>query len=306
MKKSILLLFAALLPLVASAQTKVEIDGIWYNLISKDKTAEVTSSPIKYEGDLVIPAIVVFQEENYEVTTIGDNAFASCGLLGSVIIPRGVVRIGDNAFSSCHSLSSIIIPEGVKSIGSNAFYNCRFIESIVLPDGLETIDFSAFAFCPNLEEVYCYAENIPSAKPNAFDGSNLKHAVLHVPAGSIDSYKTVSPWSKFSNMMTDNEAAESQKAVIGVQGTFNLNGRSITGEGLPSPISTTQDEGRVVVNVTVNPAGEVVATSINRRTNTTDPELRKVAEEAAKRARFDKINGVDNQTGTITYYFEKR
>lgn len=305
MKKSILLLFAALLSLVASAE-KVEIDGIWYNLVSKSKQAEVTSSPTKYEGDLVIPAIVAFQEENYEVTTIGDNAFASCGLLGSVIIPRGVVRIGDNAFSSCHSLSSIIIPEGVKSIGSNAFYNCRFIESIVLPDGLETIDFSAFAFCPNLEEVYCYAENIPSAKPNAFDGSNLKHAVLHVPDSCTDSYKAASPWSKFSNMMTDNEAAESQKAVIGVQGTFDLNGRSITGEGLPRPISTTQAEGRVVVTVTVNPAGEVVSTSINLRTNTSDPELSKVAEEAAKRARFDKINGVDNQTGTITYYFKKR
>jgi hypothetical protein len=243
MEKSILLLFAALLPLAASAQTKVEIDGIWYNLITKGKVAEVTSSPTKYEGDLVIPAIVAFQEENYEVTTIGDNAFASCGLLGSVIIPRGVVRIGDNAFSSCHSLSSIIIPEGVKSIGSNAFYNCRFIESIVLPDGLETIDFSAFAFCPNLEEVYCYAENIPSAKPNAFDGSNLKHAVLHVPDSCTDSYKAASPWSKFSNMMTDNEAAESQKAVIGVQVTFDLNGRSIMGEGLPRPNITTQAEG---------------------------------------------------------------
>ena len=61
-----------------------------------------------------------------------------------------------------------------------------------------------------------------------------------------------------------------------------------------------------MVTVTVNPAGEVVATSINLRTNTTDPELRKAAEEAAKRARFDKINGVDNQTGTITYYFKLR
>jgi TonB family protein len=304
MKKSLLLLFATFATLVASAQTKVEIDGIWYNLISKAKQAEVTSSPTKYEGDLVIPAIVAFQEENYEVTTIGDNAFASCGLLGSVIIPRGVVRIGDNAFSSCHSLSSIIIPEGVKSIGSNAFYNCRFIESIVLPNGLETIDFSAFAFCPNLEEVYCYAENIPSAKPNAFDGSNLKHAVLHVPDSSIDSYKTVSPWSKFSNMMTDNEEEERLKTSIGIQGTFDLNGRSISGEGLPRPITTVQAEGRVVVTITVNPTGEVVATSINLRTNTSDPELRKVAEEAAKRARFDKINGVDNQTGTITYYFK--
>ncbi len=223
----------------------------------------------------------------------------------ATIIPKSVTSIGDAAFSECSGLTAINIPEGVKSIGSNAFYNCRYIESIVLPNGLETIDFSAFAFCPNLEEVYCYAENIPSAKPNAFDGSNLKHAVLHVPDGSIDSYKAASPWSKFSNMMTDNEEAESQKAVIGVQGTFDLNGRSITGEGLPRPNITTQAEGRVVVTITVNPEGEVVATNINLRTNTSDPELRKVAEEAAKRARFNKTNGVDNQMGTITYYFRK-
>lgn len=305
MKKHLLFILATLLPLVASAE-KVEIDGIWYNLTQENRIAEVTSSPTKYSGDLVIPAIVVFQEESYEVTIIGNNAFASCSSLGSVIIPRGVVRIGDNAFSSCHSLSSIIIPEGVKSIGSNAFYNCKFIESIVLPNGLETIDFSAFAFCPMLKEVYCYAENIPSAKPNAFDGSNLKHAVLHVLPGSINRYKAISPWSKFSNMTTDNEEEERLKTSIGIQGTFDLNGRSISGEGLPRPITTVQAEGRVVVTITVNPAGEVVATSINLRTNTSDSQLRKSAEDAAKRARFNKIDSKDNQTGTITYYFKLR
>lgn len=93
---------------------------------------------------------------------------------------------------------------------------------------------------------------------------------------------------------------------LGVRGTFDLNGRSISGDGLPVPVNTVQDEGRVVVNITVNPAGKVVATSINRRTNTVNPELRKAAEDAAKRAQFNQINAVDNQTGTITYYFKLR
>ena len=97
------------------------------------------------------------------------------------------------------------------------------------------------------------------------------------------------------------------KAVgIGVQGTFDLSGRSISGDGLPVPVNTVQDEGRVVVNITVSPDGKVVATSINRRTNTVNPELRKAAEDAAKRARFNQTDGVDNQTGTITYYFKLR
>ena len=92
----------------------------------------------------------------------------------------------------------------------------------------------------------------------------------------------------------------------GVVGTFDLNGRAISGDGLPMPINTVQDEGRVVVTITVNPEGKVIATSINRRTNTVNPELRKAAEDAAKRAQFNKIDAVDNQSGTITYYFKLR
>ena len=106
---------------------------------------------------------------------------------------------------------------------------------------------------------------------------------------------------------TETGVAAADKAVgVGVQGTFDLNGRSISGSGLPIPVNTVQDEGRVVVNITVNPSGEVIATSINRRTNTVNPELRKAAENAAKRARFNNIEGVDNQSGTITYYFKLR
>ena len=106
---------------------------------------------------------------------------------------------------------------------------------------------------------------------------------------------------------TETGVAEAEKAVgIGVQGTFDLNGRSLSGEGLPRPINTVQAEGRVVVTITVNPAGEVIATSINLRTNTPDPQLRKAAEDAARRAKFNATDGVDNQTGTITYYFKLR
>ena len=102
--------------------------------------------------------------------------------------------------------------------------------------------------------------------------------------------------------------AAADKAVgIGVQGSFDLSGRSITGEGLPMPVNTVQAEGRVVVNITVSPEGKVVATSINlRSSNSTDPQLRKAAEDAAKRARFNQIDAVDNQMGTIVYYFKLR
>lgn len=89
----------------------------------------------------------------------------------------------------------------------------------------------------------------------------------------------------------------------GGYGSFNLDGRSLGTGGLPRPTYNVQDEGRVVVTITVNPQGEVIATSINRQTNTVNPALRKAAEDAAKRARFNAVSGLNNQTGTITYYF---
>ena len=64
-----------------------------------------------------------------------------------------------------------------------------------------------------------------------------------------------------------------------------------------------QDEGRVVVTITVNPAGQVIATEINKQTNTVNPALRKAALDAARKARFNAVDGLNNQVGTITYYF---
>lgn len=90
---------------------------------------------------------------------------------------------------------------------------------------------------------------------------------------------------------------------IGGYGSFNLGGRSLGEGGLPRPVYNVQDEGRVVVTITVNPGGQVISTSINRQTNTVNSALRKAAEDAAKKARFNAVSGLNNQTGTITYYF---
>ena len=74
MKKLFLSLLTVLLPLVAFAE--VEIDGIYYNLDSNTKEAEVTCGRNQYSGSVaVIPASVTYDGVEYSVTSIGDNAF---------------------------------------------------------------------------------------------------------------------------------------------------------------------------------------------------------------------------------------
>ena len=157
MKKSILLLFAALLPLVASAE-KVEIDGIWYNLITKGKVAEVTSSDgTVYSGSITIPATVTHNGVAYSVTSIGEWAFGSCYSLTDITIPEGVTSIGVEAFYNCESLTSITLPESVTSIGEGAFYGCSNLTAINI-SSLEVwcnIDFASSSANP----LY-YAKNL--------------------------------------------------------------------------------------------------------------------------------------------------
>lgn len=91
----------------------------------------------------------------------------------------------------------------------------------------------------------------------------------------------------------------------GGYGTYDLGGRSLSGV-LPRPSYNVQDEGRVVVNITVNPEGKVIQTTINPRTNTANAALRRAALDAARRAVFNGVSAMNNQTGTITYYFKLR
>ena len=94
--------------------------------------------------------------------------------------------------------------------------------------------------------------------------------------------------------------------VGGFGGSFNLSGRSIRGGGLPRPAYTIQEEGTIVVNITVDPKGDVIIAEIGRGTNIDNSSMRSSAIEAAKRAKFNNITGTNNQSGTIIYRYSLR
>ena len=145
MKQFVLTLLFTLMPLLASADS-VEIDGIWYHLVSKTKTADVAKKPSgEYSGAIVIPEKVTYNGEEYCVTSIGEGAFYSCTSLTSITIPNSVKSIGDVAFCYCTGLTSVIIPNSVKSIGAYAFYDCTGTPSIMIPDSVKSIGSRAFA-----------------------------------------------------------------------------------------------------------------------------------------------------------------
>ena len=134
--KRTLLLILIFLPMLASAQNAVEIDGIYYNLKTEEKTAEVTQGPYQYyKGDVTIPESFEYGGMSYSVTNIGSHAFIDCIGMTSITIPNSVTSMGVGVFMNCSGLTSVTIPNSVTTIGVRVFSNCIGLTSIKVESG---------------------------------------------------------------------------------------------------------------------------------------------------------------------------
>lgn len=187
--KSVMMVLVALFSLNANAYD-VEIDGIYYNLISKVKTAKVTNPYDNmmdkalnnvYSGKITIPETIEHNGIQYTVTEIEDYAFEFNGVT-SISFPNTITSIGAGAFESS-SIKSIVFPNSVTTLGKRAFANCSGLETVTFPNSLYVIGEDAFSGCRKLKEV-SISNSIISIGNRAFMGcKNLK---------SIDIPKSVS------------------------------------------------------------------------------------------------------------------
>jgi TonB family protein len=91
---------------------------------------------------------------------------------------------------------------------------------------------------------------------------------------------------------------------VGGFGSFSLSGRTLREGALQRPAYSAQVEGRIVINITVDNYGNVIFAEIGKGTNIDDATMRKSALDSARKAKFNKIQSTNNQTGTITYNYQ--
>ena len=139
---------------ITGLESKFLVDGIYYRL--KDQTlldeVEVASVPSginNYSGSITINPTVTYNEKEYTVLGIYENAFKGSNIK-SILLPDGLRTIGNKAFDGCQSLSEIEIPSSVESLGEGAFDGCYELNKVTLHDGLKTIGKEAFQYCRKL------------------------------------------------------------------------------------------------------------------------------------------------------------
>lgn len=146
-------IFASLCGLLFTIQTqKTAVDGFYYEVL-EDGTASVCVYKYDME-ELVIPDEI----DGYRVTQVSRPYVERDNVVGTVVIPDGIMRIGSSAFKGCTSLKEISIAETVISVGASAFEGCTALTEIELPDSVRELGKSAFASCSRLVDV-----NIPTS-----------------------------------------------------------------------------------------------------------------------------------------------
>ena len=129
------------------------------------------------QGEIVIPAIVTFNETDYSVTAIDSNTFFGCTNITAVYIPSSVNQIAPRAFAHNEALESIsvdeenptfysennalirsedktlvagckttLIPDDIEIIGPNAFQGSGNSGDLIIPNSVRIIEERAFSY----------------------------------------------------------------------------------------------------------------------------------------------------------------
>ena len=175
-----------------------------------------------FEGFSLVTEVVIPNT----VTTIGNQAFNSCGIT-SIEIPGSVIEM-NSAFYNCPALRKVIISEGVTTISASTFYIpsgfTSGLEELIIGSTVTSIGSGAFFGCTVLKNITCKAAAPPAVTANSFDGAPKDVAVVHVPCSRLPVYTQVN-WGDFANFSGDDD-------VRNVTDYYCENATTYTGYGL--------------------------------------------------------------------------
>lgn len=144
-----------------------------------------------FNGELVLPS---------SLKKIGAYCFAY-NKFNKIIWPKNLATIDEGAFANNNRLEGTLeIPGKVVAIPLNAFRGCSLLTSIVLHEDVSYLGEMAFGECERITSIVCKSEVPPLICSNTFNGVNLGHVILEVPANAISAYRSAPGWKEFKNI----------------------------------------------------------------------------------------------------------
>ncbi|MBQ9641275.1 MAG: leucine-rich repeat protein [Bacteroidaceae bacterium] len=116
-------------------------------------------------------------------------------------IPTSLQSLGEESLLGCAGLQTLILPRGITQLPAMSLYNCQELQTLILPETLSRISDYALSHCTQLQEIVILRSIPPTITATAFDEDTRKTAVLHIPMGSLNRYRTHPYWATFSHIV---------------------------------------------------------------------------------------------------------
>lgn len=266
------------------------VDGIYYVLDPGAMAARVVAKNelnSTYQGRIIIPSSIKVDGREYTVKSIGRRAFAACMELDKVFIPKTVEVVEKRAFESaviddieieedsqlkviedygfmffCKNRGQVVpdhfrLPEGLQEIGVRAF--CGAFADLVIPSTVWRM--GDLSLATNIKDLFLKWERPVNTPLNILElsgyndvdykGSMCPTPVeIHVPSGSLPTYRLTKPWCFFSLDEMPVEEATIYADIAGLR--YRLRGS----KAVLLPPSDGQYSGDIVLPETVSYNGK--------------------------------------------------
>lgn len=149
--------------------------------------------------------IRIIIHDGKKIVTVPDSPFRYMPLSdetkeATILYPKTIVQADET--EGTVDINPTVVLNGseykITEIGPRLLYNRQDVSKLIIPEYVNKIDPSAFAGCSNLSDITVKAQTPPVVHSSSFDNSTVSTALLTVPDGSAEFYKTAPIWENFS------------------------------------------------------------------------------------------------------------
>lgn len=199
------------LPFAKTITSNYLFSGLFISYIRVDDIEDNTN--LKFSYMFAYCPITRYAYIGRVTNNMVDHMFYQSNLLERVEFGNtdGLTILGNNMFGYS-GIMEFIVPDNITTIESYCFQYTKKLQRVVLPESITAIKSNAFAYS-GIKDLYVKATTPPTLDTSAFYRNNgvsivlpNGHAsrggpVIHVPADSVDAYKSASGWSSYKNLI---------------------------------------------------------------------------------------------------------
>lgn len=214
-----------------------------------------------YSGEVHVPYHVTDPGTgtSYELYHVAQEAFENCTGLTRLEFEDGITDLGHNAFQGCSNLETLVLSNSILDLWKYTFIGCSSLKTIAFGKADKAFEVATtFEGADNIEVCYLYDKEpkdiadkigegkyaVPAADPFVEIG---KKAVLYVPYGTREAYKTKRGWQDFQDirefvLLDEDKTIDLHEAVSGLRVVFRRKIKGDQWNSFCAPMAFTADE----------------------------------------------------------------